>query len=486
MKATKFFIFIMVFFLFGVVYAQQPTQLIVNYNLINYDKKFYPGDSGTITISIQNTGGLDADKVEARILDSEYIHAGGFWKLGTISPGQTRIIMVSVKINENVHPGTYNIPLSLEYTAWKRDNYGRLESTKEENNWNIPITVYGRGNFEINLEQENFKVDTIQDLKFTITGNEDVNDMSVTLKSTCAQVLDGEKKIIGNLKGKNWQKEVKFKIKPLIPKPCSLELTLNYYDASGNKASENVLLGIDVKDVDVNIKIKNVSYDEIIPGKKFKLKVLLYNDGKDSAKQVSLNFNLNEPFIAVGSSEILIDELNAKEEKEIEKEIYVDKNAEIKTYNILINIMFKKGDTEKVEIINKTIGVFVSGETILKIIDYKVSSTLDIEIANKGTKNAESVEVFIYDKNNNLIATAYTGSISIDKSKVFHFSIPIDEKEKTMHVVINYKDQKEKFEQEIVIQGIKKQGNNAIILLIIGIVVFVLIFLWKKSKKAKK
>lgn len=484
LKFLKIFLFFALLMQLHTVLAEQPTQLFLNYNQIVYDKKFHPGDSGTITITIQNTGGFDADKVEAIILDSEYIHAGGSWKLGTISPGQIRTISVSIRVNKEISPGTYNIPLTLKYIGYKRTTYG-LESNNEEINWNIPITIYGKENIQIIVEKENFKINTQENLILNVKTNENINDVSINLNSQCAQIIGSSKNFIGNLK-KQETKKLNFKIKPLKIGACEIISTFEYYDVSGNIVKSVIPLGINVDVVDVDIKIKDVSYEKIIPGKSAKIKILLYNSGNDKARDVSINFLLNDPFIAVGSSEIFVGDLNAKEEKEIVKEIYIDKSAEIKTYNLLMRIRFKAGDDEK--FINKTIGIFVEGEVELKIINYEMnyeSSTLDVEIANKGTADAYSVEVIAYE-NDKIVDTKYTGSIGADKSKIFHLSIPKDEKDKKIKIVVTYKDQKEKFEKEIYIPYRKKGGNEILIIVAIFIIAIIGIYLWRKKKKAEK
>lgn len=494
-KFLTFFLFAALLMQLHTAIAEQPTQLILNYNTIVYDKKFHPGDSGTIIIMIQNTGNLDADKVEATILDSENIHASGFWKLGTISPGQIRTIPISIRINKEISPGTYNIPLVLEYTGYKRTTYGNLESKAEKTNWNIPITIYGKENFQINVVTKNFKMNTIGNLLLDVKTNENLNDAFISLNSQCVQVIGSAKNFIGNLK-KGEIKELSFEIKPLKVGVCEIISVIEYYDVSGNIGKSAIPLGIEIKAIDVSIKIKNVSYEKIIPGKKAKLKIIAYNSGKDKARDVSINFILNEPFIAIGSSEVTIGDLEGGEEKEVVKEIYVDKSAEIKVYNIFANIMFKVGDDENFNIVNNTIGISVEGDVELKILNYEMNygtSTLDVEIANKGTADAKSVEVMVYDESNKLIDTKYTGSIGADKSKVFHLSIPaleIKEKEgvKKIKIVVTYKDQKEKFEKEIYINPSKsnKGGDSGVLIaLAVIIVIIVAVYLWRKKKITK-
>jgi len=45
-----------------------PTSIVVNYDLTKIDRDLKPGDSGTLIVIIQNTGGLPAKEVEASIL----------------------------------------------------------------------------------------------------------------------------------------------------------------------------------------------------------------------------------------------------------------------------------------------------------------------------------------------------------------------------------------------------------------------------------
>jgi hypothetical protein len=116
-----------------------PSNLIVDYALSSYDSTLEPGDTGTLTLVIRNTGTLRAENVEVTTPDVPAIKSSKKFFLGTIQAQGTSTASVTYIISNNASVGIHNIPVTIQYDGYNANNKQQNIISK----YDFPIKVYG-------------------------------------------------------------------------------------------------------------------------------------------------------------------------------------------------------------------------------------------------------------------------------------------------------------------------------------------------------
>lgn len=435
------------------------TSLVVNYGITQIDKDLRPGDSGTLIVVIQNTGGLEARDVKAWVMDTGNIGGGGIWNIGNIVPGQSTTIKTTITVNKNAYIGMHTIPLLLKYKSYWINNEGMKESKNLETEWQIPIRVYTDVNFQIQPEKTEFYKDVASELIIKGTAKGEIRNLNGEITSNCLTVIGSGKKYLGNLDS-NQNFVLNYTIKPNTAGTCSIDISLGYLDNSGKNASENIRIGLSVLEPDVNLKILDVDFGAPSPGDVIDLKIKIKNVGTTAAESVTTNIDLKDPFVPVQTSEVYLENINPGDEKEISFKISINPNAEIKAYKIPLKINYKIGGVEYSD--NKSIGVDIVGTVNIEVINVEVvRDKLRIEIANTGTRTAYAIKATLVV--GNLTEISYKDKLSPNKQTTFTFGIP---KENTGKLILKYTGQNNKrvtFSEDIVIpfEGLQEHSNTS-------------------------
>lgn len=450
---------------------QSPTQLIVNYELTNMPDKLKPGGSGTLIIVIQNTGGLGAKTVKARIPDTGFISGGGSWNLGTIDAGQSRTIKATLNAAKNAYTGTHTINLFLEYTAYERDSMGGLDSHDESTNWAVPVRVYGTSNFQVNAVKNVFYKDVSDDLVLELMVNNNVSslrDVSAVLSSECISIIGLEEIHIGDL-DRNRIFMLNYTIKPVVVGVCPLSVLFKYEDGSGNTNTEVVSLGVDVKRPDIDFKVIEVSYPALSPGDTGEIILGLKNVGSTGAFDVSVDLGLGVedisaipqnliaqmagvyPFAMVNSHENYFDRFEAGESRNTKFKISVNKDAESKSYEIPLKIRYYDGAGIEHRIM-KTVGLEVKGDINLAsgidksdVSQDKRTGDVVVSIVNKGSGGVKFLSVRLMESDEYDVLSKnedYIGDLKSDDYDTVTYMIKARENVDIVHLIISleYRD----------------------------------------------
>lgn len=412
--------------------GSSPTSLVVNYDLTKTDKDLKPGDSGTLIIIIQNTGGLPAKDVEASILyPPQGISASVKSGLGTINPGASVTVKTGVIVSDTVKPGTYMLSLKLDYTSESYDFTGKLKEEDAGSEWQIPLSIYGDANFQISVEKTDFYKDIASGLIIKGVAKGEVRNLDARLTGGCVTIIGSEKKYLGNLAA-NQNFILNYTIKPNTVGACSIDVSVNYIDNSGKSVSEAVRIGLSIMEPDIDLKILNVDFGTPSPGDVIDLKIKIKNVGMVFAESVTASLYLNSPFVPVQTSELYIGAIGANEEKEILFKISVNPDAEIKAYQIPLLINYKIGGVEYND--NKSLGIDIAGDVNLEVINVEiVRDKLRIDVANTGTRTANAVKATLAA--GNLSKISYKDKLTPNKQTTFTFDVP---KGKTGKLILEY------------------------------------------------
>ena len=173
------------------------------------------------------------------------------------------------------------------------------------------------------------------------------------------------------------------------------------------------------------IILENVQIEPSNPaaGGSLKVRVYLKNVGSGTARYLTLKMNGTSELIPLLSSgTIYIGELPPGQTSISTISLAVDNSAEEKTYSTLIQAGYQdEANSPKTKTFN--IGIPVSGDVRLEIVkiepDY-ARNQMSIEIANKGTSEAKSVEARLIS-NGQVRGVEYLSSIKASKKTTFTF-----------------------------------------------------------------
>ncbi len=168
-----------------------------------------------------------------------------------------------------------------------------------------------------------------------------------------------------------------------------------------------------------------LSPEELEPGSKATLNLKIKNIGTGTARQLQLDFNGTDILIPIlNKGQSYLGDLQPNSTKEASLEISIDNLAEKKTYSSFLTSTYldESGD----EVVKQfTIGIPVVGSVVLDIVNTEIDlnkGKLQIEVANKGTVSADSVEAkLIVD--NKTVDTDYTNQIKPTKKSTFNFPL---------------------------------------------------------------
>jgi len=248
----------------------------------------------------------------------------------------------------------------------------------------------------------------------------------------------------------------------------------------------------------------NADYASIYPGEEGKVSVELHNNDNFDIEFVSMELNLGTlPFIAVGSSEKSIDEINEDDEESITFIIKPSTGIAPGDYEIPYTLKYTNVDTGIVATKTGSFGLRVNAKTELafsvesknNVVDQKGKITL--KIINKGLGEVKFISVQVFPQGYDLLSTdtIYIGNIASDDSDTASFDVFFNTLSPSVYAKITYKDLDNQdqsktvtipvnvYTQEKALElGIIQKNNNG---LYAGIIV-VLIIAWIVYRKIKK
>ena len=491
-----------------------PTSLVVNYDLTSVDKNLKAGDSGTIIVVIQNTGGLPAKEVKASILYTSGVSASDSWNLGTINPGQSVTVTTKINVADTVKAGTYLLPLNLDYKSERYDYTGKLKTEDADSEWKISIRVYGEASFQFSITEKEFYKDVSSELIINGVAKGEVRNLNAEISGNCASIIGSEKIYIGNLKP-NQNFVLNYAIKPNAVGTCTMSVNLDYDDPSGNSETETESFGLDIKRSNVDIKVSDISYPLLNPGDTADITLALENLGSADASDATVilgltmediskipaeliaQMALDYPFVVVGSSEKYIKNFAGGKSKDVSFKIRINNDAKTKAYEIPLKIKyFDSAGTEHE--ITKTVGIEVRGkpEIEVRIKESEITKSknigkISVEVLNKGSSDAQFFNIkIIPTEQYSVISNSeeYIGSLESDDSENVDFDIKIyntqDVDTVPVSLSIEYKDNYNKeYKKDLTVNlvvlsdGDLGQSISIFILIIILLVVVVAIYL---------
>jgi hypothetical protein len=365
----------------------EPTSVIVDFDSTTTDLSLGRGESGVLNIVIENTGGQSAEDATVKVYSRASLSISKTFSIGTIIAGESKTLPVVVKALDSPKGGLATVIVNIKYDGY--DSGGSLDRD-EETNWEIPVWVSEDPLFQVTPSETTYHEGALEELSLSCMALNPAKDLQTNLSSSCITVIGTSKQYIGDI-SPDEPFTIKYTIKPSSSGACETTLDLTYTDEFGSAASEEIPIGLNVEDAGVDFKVVGVGYDLAGPGSTVKVKVSLKNEGSVVSEDTTLSLSLSDPFVPVDGAEKFVGDIGIGQQVEVEFELYVSWDAETKTYSVPLIIDYKTGGSSYEK--EKGIGIDISGEVILEILNVEsASGSVRIQVANIGTRNAESVK----------------------------------------------------------------------------------------------
>jgi hypothetical protein len=174
------------------------------------------------------------------------------------------------------------------------------------------------------------------------------------------------------------------------------------------------------------------------PGGRATIHVTLDNVGTGDARQLEIKMNSSSdnlvPILSGGL--VYLDRLNAGESKTVDLNFNIDPDADQDTYLTTLSINYKDENNAR-NTVDFSIGIPVEGTVLFEIVEISPSFTrgsLDIEVANRGTGDAKSVEASLLIDGKS-VGVDYLSQLKATKKTTFNFPLALSG---NAELVINY------------------------------------------------
>jgi len=231
---------------------------------------------------------------------------------------------------------------------------------------------------------------------------------------------------------------------------------------------------------------------KIEPGGMADLIVRVKNIGTGTAKNLNLRLNSTcdelIPVLAKGSD--YMGDLAPGQTKTGELRLSVSSAAEDKTYTLILTAEYKNENNTAAEK-EFSIGIPVTGSVLLDVITIEPNynrNILKVEVANKGTSEAKSLEAkFIVE--GKVVGIDYISSLKANKKTIFDFPLILQGSGQLVMDYIGPGIEKNQTVEDIVLNfEVPSSGDGTMIFAGVIVVIIIIYFLYRKflRKKTKK
>ena len=392
--------------------SNTQSNLIVDYELSTYDENLEPGDTGTLTLVISNSGTQDASDVQIYILSTPKIRIEKSFFIGTIKNQAPATVSVSYHIQKDAEVGQHTIPIRLQYDG--KDANGRTVSNINSN-YDFPIKIFGKPKITIeNLQIQNPIIGENAVVKVTLKNQKtDAFNVEATLMPAdpilgpYVTILGSNRQYIGELKSQQ-TKDLTYLIhlsNKLESGAYSIPFVVKYENKGHTVHEEKFSIGTYISG-NINIGITNLQTDPEIanPGdKNVKIKVKLENTGSTEIENIIMTMHPKNPFKEsksyIQSKNIGL--LKTRNYSELDFYIDVDENAKEGVYGLDYSVSYKVNSKEY--IINKTVDMVIKQKPDFELNKNMIKASenedaiLDFEVKNIGS-DCDSVTIWVLKK----------------------------------------------------------------------------------------
>lgn len=233
----------------------------INVNSVIMPETISPGDEFNISITIKNTGEVNARNVNLELITSDFKAKGGTNKesIGNLNINETSTINYTLLASASLNPGVYDLRLNATYSD-ESNSYSKVSSTG--------VLLDGLTDFNIfiqDISPDIITSDTEVSALISIANTGVVNAESVSVKlnpNNGITLSNNNEDFLGTLDVGDFT-TTSFKFTPNNEGEINLNLTLSYTTPSGKRTSINTTQRIIIRFQDSTIK-RSVTPNDVI------------------------------------------------------------------------------------------------------------------------------------------------------------------------------------------------------------------------------
>lgn len=332
--------------------------------------EFSPGEDAVISVRLQNSGLNEYKFVQSGIIsrddlpntaklvtltlgagDSPLIIKTDPQMIGDVGGGSSTLVNFGVKIPRNATDGTYNLPLTIQYTyLWQADQYGQdtIQYFYREKSETLllPVKIKPELQFSIlssDAEYINAGTEGYLTLVVRNTGQEDGRSaiLKIARNDNSPIIPTDSSTYVGEFpKGANVTGKFKISVKSdAESQSYPLDVFVSYENKEGDVVdTERTTIGITVgQKVDFSVDSEPI---EVSPGQKKVITVLYKNTGGATVYSAQARISAVDPFTSSDDTAFL-GTIAPGEIKEASFEISVDNGATEKEYGLDSEVRFR-------------------------------------------------------------------------------------------------------------------------------------------------
>ena len=448
---------ILVFLLLaGVVYCDGPVLQISDYSVV--PENLYPGSTGQLQITIQNSGGEMA--TGTTVYYNYKLDERWNIRVGDIGEGSEAISSIPFQVPSSVSSGIVVIKLDLYYY----DEGGTVLKTSSVS---IPLTVSQHQILEVNtvsLERssiqkgESFSVE----LEMSNTGGTMNNVVIGTPDDSSFSLKGTTQKRVGDIPSGSSVNVTVSLISSSTTETgkYTIPLEVTYYDSLQNEVTETVYIGpVNIVEASTQYRIFFEPVTETEVGAQGQYELSIENLGTEAQTlTVTIEEEDDSVFTPIGSAEIYFDDIMPGEKRTEIITLGIDSSASSGYYILPISID-NNGDISTHEIgvvVEATPGITLTSETTMSTTASEDETTTamgggsmqtTIRIANSGNTPIRSVYVVAESTDEVRVVDTpdkFIGTLNVDDFGTFTTSIMITgtcEEGCSLPVTITFKDE---------------------------------------------
>jgi len=274
-----------------------------------------------------------------------------------------------------------------------------------------------------------------------------------------------------------------------ISNPYELEFRVYYADNPTSYLSKKVVVNVQGQ-ADFIIESTWTDPQNIEPGGRVKVYAKVKNVGTGPANQVQASLNSTSGLLipVLSSGSVYLGDVKPNQDMVVEIELAVDSTAEQKTYPATLALAYKD-ETGALIQESFSLGIPVVGVINLEIIKIEANferNILQIEIANKGTADANSLEAKLL-VDNKTVGVDYTSQIKATKKTTLEFPLVAEGPGKLVlsYTTTDLKQNQVEKDLSITYEN-PNQGSPINTLIIIVVVAVIAYFVWRRFFRKKK
>jgi hypothetical protein len=274
-----------------------------------------------------------------------------------------------------------------------------------------------------------------------------------------------------------------------ISNQYELEFRIYYANSPTNYLSQKVLVNVQ-GEPDFIIDSTWTTPENIEPGGSVNVFVKIKNVGTGTGNQAQLTFNSSSgvltPILSGGS--VYLGDIKPSNDSVADIQLSVDSSAGQQTYPSLLTLTYKD-DTGAPKQESFSLGIPVTGVIKIEIVNIQANfdrNVLQIDIANRGTADANSLEGTLF-VNNQTIGVDYTSQLKATKKTTLEFPLGLEGLGKLVLTYTSPNLQQFQVEKPIDVRYQNPNEGSPINTVIVLVVVAIIAYLvWRRFFRKKK